>query len=254
MTERPPLLLLHGVMMSARAWSKVVPLLTDQFEVIAPTAAGHRGGPALTGRATVRQLVDHAERHLDGLGLDTVHVAGNSLGGWMGVELARRGRARSVCGLSPAGFWTPGGADQTAAVARLHVVRHLTRASAPVTSTLMRSAFVRRLSMRDIAAHGDRLTPQEATLAATDLLGCTAGLDLLATTEAIAPLDPVPCPITFAWPERDRIFPRRVNGELARRVVPGARHVVLPDTGHVPMIDDPELCARVITESASDSR
>lgn len=249
MTERPPLLLLHGVMMSAHAWATVTPLLADQFEVVAPTAAGHRGGPTLSGRATVTELVDHAERHLDDLGLDTVHVAGNSLGGWMAVELARRGRARSVCGLSPAGFWIPGSHDQNRSAARLRFVRHLTRASAPVTSKVMRSALVRRLSMRDIAAHGDRLTPEAATAAATDLLGCPAGLDLLATTESIAPLDPAPCPITFAWPEHDRIFPQRVNGEVARRVVPSARHVVLPGTGHVPMIDDPELCARVIAEA-----
>lgn len=248
--ERPPLLLLHGVMMSAHAWSSVTPLLTDRFQVLTPTAAGHRGGPTLSGRATVADLVDHAERHLDGLGLDTVHVAGNSLGGWMAVELARRGRARSVCGISPGGFWTPGAHDQTAAVARLRLLRHLTRVSAPVRSTALRSALVRRLSMRDIAAHADRLTPEAATRAATDLLGCTAGLDILATTESIAPLTPAPCPITFVWPDRDRIFSQQVHGETARHVVPDARHVVLPGTGHVPMIDNPEACARVIAESA----
>lgn len=251
MPDRPPLLLLHGVMMSAHAWAEVAPLLSDRFEVLTPTAAGHLGGPTLEGPATVAALTDHTERYLDDLGLDTVHVAGNSLGGWMAVELARRGRARSVCALSPAGFWTPGSPDQTASAARLRFVRHLTRASAPVTSTVMRSALVRRLSMRDIAVRGDRLSPEAATVAATDLLGCTAGLELLATTESVAPLDPPPCPITFAWPARDRIFPQRVNGEVVRRVVPGAREVVLPGTGHVPMIDDPELCAQVIADSVT---
>ncbi|QCX26729.1 alpha/beta fold hydrolase [Nocardioides jishulii] len=249
MPEHPPLLLLHGVMMSANAWSEVAPLLAEQFEVLTPTAAGHRGGPLLEGRATVSRLTDHAERHLDDLGLDTVHVAGNSLGGWMGIELARRGRARSVCALSPAGFWTPGSSDQEASRARLHFVRRLTLVSAPVAPLAMRSGLVRRLSMRDIAVRGDRLTPQAASVAATDLLGCTAGLDLLSTTEAIAPLDPPPCPITLAWPEHDRIFSQQVNGDVARRIVPGARHVVLPGTGHVPMIDDPQACAELIAES-----
>lgn len=103
--------------------------------------------------------------------------------------------------------------------------------------------------MLDIAARADRLTPEAAWRSAQDLLGCTAGVDLLATDEAITPLDPAPCPITFAWPERDRIFPEHINGPVARAVVPGARHVVLPGTGHVPMIDDPELCARVIAEA-----
>lgn len=237
--------------MSGSAWSRVVPLLEEQFEVWAPTAAGHRGGPLLAGRAEIRELTDHTERFLDERGLDTVHVAGNSMGGWMAIELARRGRARSVCALSPAGFWTPGAADQNGSAGRLRFVRHLTRASKPVNPLVMRSALVRRLAMRDIAAHGDRLTPEEATASAVDLLGCTAALDILSTSDAVAPLDPVPCPITMAWPEHDRIFPERVNGVTARSVVPGARHVVLPGTGHVPMIDDPEQCARVIAESTT---
>lgn len=249
MNVRPPLVLLHGVMMSGSAWSRVAPLLAETYEVWMPTAAGHHGGPALAGRPTVREMTDHAERFLDEHGLGTVHVAGNSMGGWMAIELARRGRARSVCALSPAGFWTPGSADQRASVARLRFLRHLTRASRPVIPVVMRSASVRRISMRDIAAHGERLTPAEATRAGVDLVRCNAAVDLLATTEAVAPLDPVPCPITMVWPENDRIFPERVNGVTARTVVPGARHLALPGTGHVPMIDDPEGCARVIAES-----
>ncbi|MGN0064704.1 MAG: alpha/beta fold hydrolase [Nocardioides sp.] len=250
MSERPVLLLLHGVMMSSAAWDGVTPLLADRYDLLTPTAAGHRGGPALSGPATVAALTDATERLLDDRGHDRVHVAGNSLGGWMAVELARRGRALSVCALSPAGFWTPGSVEQNRSARRLRFVRHLTRTSAPVTSLVMRSATVRRLSMRDIAAHGDRLTPGAATEAAADLLGCPVALDLLATTEAIAPLDPLPCPVTIAWPELDRIFPQSVNGVVAERVVPGARHVTLPGTGHVPMIDDPALVARVISETA----
>ncbi|WP_205314519.1 alpha/beta fold hydrolase [Nocardioides houyundeii] len=246
MTQLPPLLLLHGVMMSGSAWSRVAPLLAPRYDVHAPTAAGHAGGPALTGSATVAELTDHTERFLDDLGLDSVHVAGNSLGGWMAIELARRGRALSVCALSPAGFWTPGAPDQTKRAGKLIRVRQLTRISAPVQPLALRSATVRRLSMRDIASHGDRLTPAEARKSASDLLGCPAGLDLLSTTEAIAPLDPLPCPVTLAWPEQDRIFSAAVHGVTASRLVPGARHVSMPGAGHVPMIDDPEQCARVI--------
>jgi pimeloyl-ACP methyl ester carboxylesterase len=52
MTDREPLLLLHGVTMSANAWADVIPLLTDHHDVIAPTTVGHRGGPPLVGKAT----------------------------------------------------------------------------------------------------------------------------------------------------------------------------------------------------------
>ena len=95
-----PLLLLHGVMMSAAAWADVVPLMTDHHEIIAPNAIGHRGGPRLTGSASIAALTDHTERLLDARGLGRVHIAGNSMGGWMAIELARRGRALTVCAFS----------------------------------------------------------------------------------------------------------------------------------------------------------
>ncbi len=82
--------------MSARAWDTVAPLLEKNYDLLVPTAAGHRGGRRLD-HASIGALTDVTEQLLDDRGLDTVHIAGNSMGGWMGIELARRGRARSVC-------------------------------------------------------------------------------------------------------------------------------------------------------------
>ena len=42
---------------------------------------------------------------LDALGVQRPHVAGNSLGAWVALELARAGGARSVTAIAPAGFW-----------------------------------------------------------------------------------------------------------------------------------------------------
>jgi pimeloyl-ACP methyl ester carboxylesterase len=44
---------------------------------------------------------------LDAVGLDQVHAAGFSIGGWTALELAKRGRARSVTAFGPAGLWKP---------------------------------------------------------------------------------------------------------------------------------------------------
>ena len=105
---------------------------------------------------------------------------------------------------------------------------------------------MRRVSVRDIASHGDRLSVAQALGAADDLLGCSIRDDILGTTEQVAPLDPVPCPITLAWSEADAVLPLATNGAIARARVPGASFVVLPGVGHVPMIDDPSLVARTI--------
>ncbi|MDT5189992.1 MAG: hypothetical protein QOI28_2243, partial [Mycobacterium sp.] len=102
-----PLLLVHGVSAIWRAWSPVLPFLEPHHDVIVPTLAGHGGGPPLDTQIapSVQALADALEGELDKLGLQKVHIAGNSLGGWIGIELARRGRARSLVLFSPAGAW-----------------------------------------------------------------------------------------------------------------------------------------------------
>src|SRR3954470_8623037 len=236
--------------MSVRVWDDVRPMLELHHDVVALTSLGHRGGAGAKRRpVTVRDLVDDAERALDLRGLERPHVAGNSLGGWMAIELARRGRARTVCALSPAGSWTAGTEEQTAGVRKIRRAFRLARLSPLPTTVLMRSALARRLTLRDVACHGDRLTPAQAVEATRDLLGCPVLDDLLRTEEEIAPLDPLPCPITLAWSGDDAILPVAVNGAVARARLPQARFVVLAGVGHVSMIDDPERVARTILET-----
>jgi pimeloyl-ACP methyl ester carboxylesterase len=254
MSDRSPLVLLHGLGMSARIWDDVRPLLELHHEVVAVTTLGHRGGVAAKRRpVTVRDLVDDVERALDARGLKRPHIAGNSLGGWMAIELARRGRARTVCALSPAGSWTAGTTEQTAGVRKIRRAFRLARLSPLPTAVLMRSALARRLTLRDAACHGDRLTPAQAVEVTRDLLGCTVLDDLLRTDEGIAPLDPLPCPITLAWSGDDAILPVAVNGAVARARLPQARFEILPGVGHIPMIDDPASVARAILRATRAS-
>ena len=223
MTAKSPLLLLHGVTMSAAAWADVVPLLTDHYDVMTPTAAGHHGGPPLTGKASIGALTDQIEGLLDARGLDRVHIAGNSLGGWMAIELARRNRALTVCAFSPAGFWTHGSSDETHATSRIRRTAALARVTLPVAPTALRAGFVRRLALRDIAEHGERLTPAQAVTAARDTVNCSVTSDLLATTESVEPLDPVPCPINLAWGLRTESF-RLPSTARSRRTGCRRRH------------------------------
>lgn len=97
------LVLLHGGGNHSREWNTVRSLLPE-FETIAPNMSGHADGPAIPpGPVTVKTFADSVERAMDGAGLGTAHIAGNSLGGWVAMELMRRGRARSVAAFSPAG-------------------------------------------------------------------------------------------------------------------------------------------------------
>ncbi len=245
-----PLLLLHGVTNSARIWDDVAALLSPHFDVIAPTAAGHRGGPPAHPHSTIAGLLDDLETVLDGLGLETVHVAGNSLGGFMAIELGRRGRARTVCALSPAGFWTPGSVDHAQPTRTIRRGLTLARRLSAPARIAMHIPIGRRLILRDAAKHADRLSAHRAQEFLTDMIECTAARDLLGTTESVEPLDPLPCPVTLAWSACDRIFPPQINGRTARERLPAAHYRELPAVGHIPMIDDPQLCALVIREAA----
>lgn len=242
-----PLVLFHGLTGGERMWRHVVPLLAARHDTIALALLGHRGGTPVTERPTlVAHVVDDAERLLDRLGLERPHLAGSSMGGWVALELARRGRARSLCALSPAGTWEAGSEDHVRSRAKLRRTLRDTRRSRLFLPLLARSKGFRRRAFANAAQHANRLTPAEVVDAADDVIGCVAAEDVLGTMEQLAPLDPLPCPVTIAWSQGDRILPLDINGARARELFPAADFVVLPDVGHVPMFDDPRLVADTI--------
>lgn len=250
-SDKPAVVLLHGIVMSGNGWQNVVPLLSNHHRVYTPTSAGHRGGPPLqSSPATVDDLVDAVERYLDELNLERPHVAGLSLGGWMAIELARRGRAATVCALAPGGFWSAGDSAQGQVRKQIHkfvTMGRLARPLRPVVALAMKSATVRRLGLRNAACHADRMTAAQSVEAIDDIIGCTVNVDdLLGSSEQIAPLHPLPCPVTIAWSENDAVIPVPLCDRIARERVPQASFMTLPAVGHVPMVDDPQLVARTI--------
>jgi len=243
-----PVVLLHGVTCSEQVWRKVVPLLSPHYEVFAFTALGHHGGRAARQGTRIQDVIDDAEAILDQLQLDRPHLVGNSMGGWVAIELARRARASSVCALSPAGFWDASASNHSRATQSLKRVARMTQATRWALPALAHLGMVRRFAMKENAVDGARLSREELIQIADDLLGCTAKFDLLNTTEAIDPLHPAPCPILLAWAEADRIFPPQVNGAIARKRIPEAQWQLLPKVGHLPMVDNPELVAKTVHE------
>ena len=120
---------------------------------------GHRGGPFWdtgAGPFTIDRLVDGVCAQLDAEGIGTAHVVGNSLGGWVALELVRRGRARSAVAISPAGGWRSGW-DLRRLLWTFRVIRAVSRpAFAPV---LAGSPALRRALLRKTMEHGERIDP-----------------------------------------------------------------------------------------------
>jgi pimeloyl-ACP methyl ester carboxylesterase len=248
----PPLLLLHGGGATWHTWDKVLPLLEAEHAVFAPTLPGHCGGEAIPpgSQVTVHSLTTAVERQLDRAGIERAHIAGNSLGGWIALELARRGRASSVVALSPGGAWRRP-ADIARALWSLRVSYRLLDLLADRLDCLILRPRGRRLLLRQMMYHGERMTPTEVRDGLRASLDCPGLLPLLGTVMRgqLEPLPDLPdCPIRIAWGEKDRLVPLDRFAQPLLQRVPQAELVILPGVGHVPMGDDRELVARTILE------
>ena len=115
-----PLVLLHGFTDTWRTWELVAAGARGRHDVLALTLAGHAGGPPLPDPVTSEAIADAVERAMDDAGFATAHVAGNSLGGYVALQLAARGRADSVVALAPAGGWAEGDEGFRDTLAALH--------------------------------------------------------------------------------------------------------------------------------------
>lgn len=245
-SELSPLVLLHGGTWSGDQWRDIAPLLSTHHDVYTPSALGHRGGPVAQRRpVTIWDVVDESERYLDEHGLGRPHLAGHSMGGFTALELARRGRAASVCVFSPGGLWSDALRAQVAKRVRRQIA--VGRLLGPINRLLMKSPGMRRRSLTDLTLHGDRLSYQRIIEINEASFGCTITGDIFNNAdEQVAPMDPLPCPITIAWTEKDRILPVELCEAIVRDRLPRATFIILPGLPHTPTIDDPELVASTI--------
>jgi len=250
-----PLLLLHGFTGAWHHWRPVLGELVARYEVIAPTLAGHDGGPPfpLDGPLTLAGAADSLEAHLDELGVDSAHVVGNSLGGALALELAKRGRARSVVALAPAGGWTPGDGEAQRVSRFFTRQLYLARAFVPRLASLARRPGIRHVALRDIMRHGELVAPADAVDLARSALRCTIAQIALSALRAdrelaLRDLDRVACPVLLAFPQFDRVLPPERHAPRFRREIPGAQSRMLAGCGHVPMWDDTRLVVRTIRE------
>lgn len=251
--EGPELVLLHGVGHRRQAWNAVIDLLTPHRTIIAVDLPGHGDSPPLKGCGTdpVEAMGLELKGLFDELGLDRPHVAGNSLGGALALGAAARGHARSVTGLSPAGFW--------AAPWEYHYARAVFRAmqsSAPLKPYLPRLAHStagRAVINAAIIAKPSRMTAEQAIgdaqafFRAKDAVNAVLARRLEFTEAAAIPAG---VPVTIAWGEKDRLLPRS-QARVARRHLPNATFHLLRGCGHVPMTDDPGAVAQILLRGSA---
>ena len=249
-----PVVLLHGFTATWRCWLPVLPDLAARYDVFAPTLTGHDGGPAVEPDQdhSLPAAAEHVERQLDEAGIDTAHLVGNSMGGALALELAKKGRARSVVGLSPGGGWEPGHPEGPRIEKFFRRQLKMTQATKKNVAKVMKNPVARRLALRDIVRYGEQLAPDEAVAMALSSLECTVVEDVFAAIRSgeglCKDLDQVRVPTLVAWAEYDRVLPMEHHSPRFIAEIPDVTFRVLPDVGHVPMTDDPKLVGQTIVE------
>ena len=240
-------MLLHGIGSTKDCWRPVLPLLTARHEVVRFDMPGFGDSPfPADGREpSPDALADVIAAELGRLGLDRPQLVGNSLGGEVALDLARRGLARSVVALSPSGLSTS--VERELIVASLGFGHFTSRSLAPFADTLARSPAFRTLAFAQLHARPWQKSPAQSAAdvrntARPYYLRCLKAVE---ARSAIEWLGQVEVPVLIAFGVHDRVLGAH-QGPRFLEALPDARLERLPGAGHVPMSDAPELVARTI--------
>lgn len=245
-----PLLLVHGLGSRRQVWQPILDQLAAHHDVVAVDLPGFGESAPGSTPPTLDGLTTAVHTFATALGLERPHVAGNSLGGGIALELGRRGLARSVAAFSPIGFWRTAGRHwgRNSLTATRALGRRLPR---PVATRLAASA-VGRTALLSLFFGRPWQLPADDVL--DDLDGLLAATYFNPVRDSLRDHVFVPnptvrtIPVTIAWGTRDVLLTYRTQSRRARLVLPWARHVALPGCGHLPFADDPRLCASVLLE------
>ena len=251
-----PMVLLHGLGASWRTWLPVLGRLEARHDVLAVDLPGFGSAPPLDGgrRPTVSALVDAVEAELDDAGVAEVHAVGDSLGGRLAVELARRGRALSLVAIAPSGFEAP--PERAWVLWADEAMRLRSRVAARFGERLTASVVARSALLAGIHARPWRVPPDEAAHV-LEVFGRSPGFQSTLVWAGMLDwprgLASITCPARIAFGDADALLGAMTAPRYAL-AIPGADLRWLRGCGHAPMIDSPGQVARAILEVTAPGR
>ncbi len=245
-----PLVLVHGIGHTWRGFRPMLPRLEQRFDVLAVDLPGFGRSAALppTLPSTPEALADAVEDEMGRAGFESAHLVGNSLGGWISLELARRGRARSVTAVSPAGLQH--GREKGWGAGILRGMRWAAQ-NLPASPALLRNPVARTLLAGPTCARAWNYDPDQLMEESELFASCPGFEATLPHTFHTQPrgLTELDVPVLLLWGTLDVVLPPR-QGRRFERLIPGAELRYVPGIGHTPMSDAPDLLAEAIEDFA----
>ncbi|WP_313333871.1 3-oxoadipate enol-lactonase [Sphingobium yanoikuyae] len=232
--DAPALVLLNSIGTDMDLWDGVLPHLRDRFAVLRIDARGHGASIAEPGDYALAMLADDVLAAADAVGFDRFAVAGVSLGGMIGMELALRAPERvekllPICtsATMDSASWNDRIAkvrgEGMAAIADLAMGRFLSDAAEPAIYEAVR----RQLLAMDAQGYA----------------GCGAAIRDMDLADRIGG---IACPTLVVTGTRDTSTPHAGHGEHLIAHIPGAAHVAL-EAAHLAPLEAPEALAGAIT-------
>src|SRR4051794_3327738 len=200
-------MLLHGIGSRWQVFEPVLDLLAAEFDVWAVDMPGFGSSPpARVPLSSIGTLTDEVQAWMHARGLEGCHVAGNSTGGGVALELAARGAVASTVALAPIGLWSA--RERAFCQTSVRWTRALARRLRPIAPWLLQWAPVRALLFAQYAAHPASIAAEEALEDVDALIGARAFDDVCAAfTGYLAPATAADrVPVTVVWGDKDRLL------------------------------------------------
>jgi nitronate monooxygenase len=250
-----PVVLLHGGGSSSDSWRPVLDKLATRRRVIAFDLPGFGRTPAppdieYTTEWQVARLADELTR----IGIDTpVDLVGNSMGGWLALEAAKLGLARSVVAIGPAGLWHHGMPLPMQTQFQLLLLG--TWATRGTRRRLLRQSWLHSAALSLIVANPAHIPPDALIDIANTFDNSRTTLRPLlrtARTRSFRDGQNINVPVTIAYGTHEKIV-RPSTGQFRDQLPPHTRWINLPGCGHVPMSDNPDLITQTILDGITDA-
>ena len=257
--EGPPVVFVHGLAGSWQNWLEQLPVFARSNRVIALDLPGFGRSPMPLEQITISLYARVLEQVMAVLEIDAAAVVGNSMGGFVSTELAIAfpQRVERLMLAAPAGISSVANRDALAKALWLRRIKPLL-ALGGAWAAANADVVTSRPWLRSRALAGVAWRPGElpAQLVAEQVRGAGKpgfidALDANLNYDFRDRLPEIVCPTLVVWGDKDRVIPVR-DAAVYTELIPNARKVIFPETGHVPMLERPVRFNALLKEFLSE--
>jgi pimeloyl-ACP methyl ester carboxylesterase len=241
-----PVVFVHGLSGCWQNWLPNLPVFAERHRVFALDLPGFGESPLPAEEISIRGYAEILDALLGELGIDAAAVVGNSMGGFIGAELALAAPQRverlvlvGAAGLSIQDEWSD---RQLVALRRAEALLAMQGAwVASRSEAFARRPGLRKLLMSLVVADTTRVPADLAReqLRGSGKPGFMDALAAMARYPIADRLDDVGCPTLIVHGDRDKLVPVRDADEF-ERLIPESRKIVYEGIGHVPQLEVPD--------------